>query len=280
MQHFKKSKYTLTVPLASAGKGLSGAYHTVSRGMILATEETLLRIINTNALPGDEPLTELLWEHGLLVPSHTDEDAVFEIWRQQHVHDCSTMRSKVVVTRQCNNRCRYCIVAPEATAMSHETARAMDRYYFKYIENTRPEKVRDEFTGGEPLLKKTRNHPLPAARLLADTFTLMEQFAELDSTFVGESGYKTLTLTDQESQDMVRCLREVIVPVLKAPWPVSDSSAVRQGLVAFSPFLITELRNILLQKPPESRLGDELEKIEMLRREMTDRFQPHRYFTP
>lgn len=132
----------------------------------------------------------------------------------------------------------------------------------------------------EALLKKTRSHPLPAARLLADTFTLMEQFAELDSTFVGESGYKTLTLTDQESQDMVRCLREVIVPVLKAAWPVNHSSAVREGLVAFSPFLITELRNILLQKPPESRLGDELEKIEMLRREMTDRFQPHRYFTP
>lgn len=152
MQHFKKSKYTLSVPLASAGEGLSGAYNTVSRGMILATEEALLRIINTNSLPGDEPLTELLWEHGLLVPTHTDEDAVFEIWRQQHVHDCSTMRSKVVVTRHCNNRCRYCIVAPEATAMSHETARAMDRYYFKYTENARPEKIRDEFTGGEPLL--------------------------------------------------------------------------------------------------------------------------------
>ncbi len=132
----------------------------------------------------------------------------------------------------------------------------------------------------EALLKKTRSHPLPAARLLANTFTLMEQFAELDSIFVGESGYKTLTLTDRESRDMVGCLRKVIVPVLKAPWPVSDSSAVREGLVAFSPFLITELRNILSQKPPESGLGDELEKIELLRREMTDRFQPHRCFTP
>ncbi len=152
MQKFKKSKYTLSVPLAGADKGLSGVYNTLSRGLIVAPEETLVRIINANSLPGDEPLTELLREHGLLVPSHTDEDAVFETWRQQHVHDCSTMRCKVVLTRRCNHRCRYCIVAPEAKAMSHETARAMDHYFLQCIEEVHPERVRDEFTGGEPLL--------------------------------------------------------------------------------------------------------------------------------
>lgn len=132
----------------------------------------------------------------------------------------------------------------------------------------------------EALLKDTRSHPLPAARLLAGMFTLMEQFAELDNAFIGESGYKTLTLSDREVEDMVLCLRKVIAPVLKAPWPASDPASASEGLVAFSPPLITELRNILLQKPPETKPGDELEKIEQLRLEMATRFRPYRYFTP
>ena len=152
MQNLKKSKYTVLVPLEGTERRLLGVYNTLNRGLIVASEDALMRIITADSWPDDEPLIKLLLEHSLLVPGNTDEDAVFEVWRQQHVHDLSTMRSKVVLTRRCNHRCRYCIVAPEAKEMSHETARAMDQYYSQCIEEARPERVMDEFTGGEPLL--------------------------------------------------------------------------------------------------------------------------------
>lgn len=152
MEGLKKSKFTVSVPLVDARDGLAAVHSTFSRGLIITSEEDLMHIINGNPQPNDAALIELLGEHGLVVPITTDEDATFEIWRQQHVHDSSVMRSKVVVTRRCNNRCRYCIVDREAKDMSHETARAMDRYYFERIDEAGAQRVADEYTGGEPLL--------------------------------------------------------------------------------------------------------------------------------
>jgi hypothetical protein len=136
-------------------------------------------------------------------------------------------------------------------------------------ENKRPDELRIRF----------KDHPLPAARLLAAMFTLMEQFVELADPVPNESGRKIHVLSDEHIEDMKLFLRKILGPVLKAPWPVTDQAAAAEGLGVFSPPLVKELRNILLQKPLETKPGHELEEIEELRNYMNDLLQAHRYFT-
>lgn len=102
--------------------------------------------------PADPAMMDMLYEQGFLVKEDVDEITLFETWKQQHVHDFNTLKSKVLVTRKCNNRCRYCIIDPEAKGMSSETARAVDRFYINTIQDKNPRNVKDDYLGGEPLL--------------------------------------------------------------------------------------------------------------------------------
>ena len=81
-----------------------------------------------------------------------DETVVFKEWKDRHVHDFSTIRSKILVTRKCNNRCIYCILDLEAKDMTAETAREMDDFYLEQIKKNHPKQVRDDYLGGEPLM--------------------------------------------------------------------------------------------------------------------------------
>ncbi|MDY6988361.1 MAG: radical SAM protein [Thermodesulfobacteriota bacterium] len=148
----KKSRFTVDILINNKGQEIVALFQSMTGAFILIPEKTWSYALSDPIAPADPATIDLLREQGFLVKDGVDETTVFENWKQQHVHDFSTLKSKILVTRKCNNRCRYCILDPEAKEMSHETALAMDRFYIETIEEKSPKKVEDDYLGGEPLL--------------------------------------------------------------------------------------------------------------------------------
>ncbi|MFH1674929.1 MAG: radical SAM protein [Pseudomonadota bacterium] len=147
-----KSRFTVGIPIENGGEKLTALYQTMTGAFILIPETQWSEMLNDPGAETDPETIELLHEQGFLIKNGVDETAVFDYWKQQQVHDFSTLTSKVLVTRKCNNRCRYCILDPEAKEMSPETALAMDTFYIETINEKHPQKVKDDYLGGEPLL--------------------------------------------------------------------------------------------------------------------------------
>lgn len=147
----RPSRFVITLPVGKKSDNLLALYHTLTEALIILTRQQWDSILSTGA-ERDTQTLNLLAAQGILVDKTVDEAVLFEQWRQRYVHSFSTLRSKVMVTRQCNNRCTYCIIDAEAGVMSAETAQRMDAFYFEQIERHQPGKVKDDYLGGEPLL--------------------------------------------------------------------------------------------------------------------------------
>ena len=152
MALFKRSRFTVEVPVQKQEGELLALYQTMTQAFVLIPERTWSYVLSNPIAPAEPATIDMLLDQGFLVKEAVDETVLFENWKQQYVHDFSTLKSKVLVTRRCNNRCRYCIIDPEATEMSPETALAMDRFYIETIEEKMPQRVEDDYLGGEPLL--------------------------------------------------------------------------------------------------------------------------------
>lgn len=142
----------MDIPLDDNGEIRTCLYHTLTGAFSIICEKDWSAITNNSNVPTDPNAIETLCEQGILAAEGEDEVIVFEAWRNQYVHDFTTMKSKVLVTRKCNNRCLYCIIDPEAKEMSRETARLMDGFYIDMIKKKNPLQVQDDFLGGEPFL--------------------------------------------------------------------------------------------------------------------------------
>jgi len=124
MSLLNKSRFTIEVPVEKrGGEEFLALYHTMTQAFVLIPERQWSYALSDPVAPADPAAMDLLCDQGFLVRETTDETMLFETWMQQYVHDFSTLKSKVLVTRKCNNRCRYCILDPEAKEMSSETAR-------------------------------------------------------------------------------------------------------------------------------------------------------------
>lgn len=152
MHPLKKSRYAVSVSRTIRGEEFSAVYQTLTRAFVLLPRSEWSAMAADPAAASDPQVLEVLLEHGILVGESCDEMTVFENWKQQHVHDFSSVKSKVLVTRKCNNRCLYCIVDAEAKDMSPETAWAMDMFYLDFIRGKNPTMVEDEYSGGEAFL--------------------------------------------------------------------------------------------------------------------------------
>lgn len=152
MSKYQKSRYTVVVPVSSGEEKLIALYHTMARTFVLLTEEMWRNLLATNTPVEDADTLDSLLKQGILVKAGTDETSLFDVWFQQYVNDYSHIRSKIMVTRLCNNACLYCILDPEAQTMSSETARSVDAFYIQQIALHHPKRVTDAYSGGEPLL--------------------------------------------------------------------------------------------------------------------------------
>ncbi len=152
MTGLKKSRFVVEVPVRTGGEELLAVLHTMTRAFILApAADWATMSANPDSLT-DQPTIDLLRASGYLLREEDDEAVVFDFWRQQFVHDYSNIKSKVLITRKCNNRCAYCIFELEPREMTSETAQTVDKLYLDLVKEKSPKSVEDEYSGGEPLL--------------------------------------------------------------------------------------------------------------------------------
>jgi uncharacterized protein len=151
MTGYHLSRFAVALPVQDREDELIAVYNTLTEALILIPGSKWMNILNAAPTADGETVGQLI-QQGILVLEGIDETVVFKEWKERHVHDFSTMRSKILVTRKCNNRCTYCILDPESKDMTAETAREMDNFYFEQIKDKHPHQVKDDYLGGEPLM--------------------------------------------------------------------------------------------------------------------------------
>lgn len=132
---------------------------------------------------------------------------------------------------------------------------------------------------GAALRAHGARHPLPAARLLAAIATALEEYARADGWRMdASSGKKVQTLEDRHVKSMRGFFRQVLKPVLVAPWAGLVVRLDDDGWETSPLWIAMETGNLLLQRPPETEPGMELERLERLRPRMLARLEAYRYF--
>ena len=152
MSSLKHTRFMISCPIPSGKGEMQALFQTMTRGLVILSGISRADAVDRVMTSDDVYTRKLLAEQGFLIEEETDETILFNSWFQQYVHDTETLRSRVLVTRRCNLRCRYCIIEPETKDMTSETALAVDRYFMDLIRQRRPLRVRDNYLGGEPLL--------------------------------------------------------------------------------------------------------------------------------
>jgi uncharacterized protein len=151
MSEYRQSRFAVDLPIEGREDEFTALYNTLTEALVLMPAAQWAKIANANPA-GDPETIEHLIQQGILVREGIDETVLFRKWKQQHVYDFSMTRSKILVTRKCNNECTYCILDLEAKDMSAETVRAMDDFYLEQIANKHSQQVQDDYLGGEPLM--------------------------------------------------------------------------------------------------------------------------------
>lgn len=154
MEQYKRSRFTIDVPVFHEGRELAAVYNTLSGAFLLFSPKDWTALINSrgNGCASDPATMNHLSEQGVFVSSETDETLVYENWWLRHVYGRSTIKSRVIATRKCNMACKYCLIEKEALDMSSETARKVDDFYLEIIREARPLAVSDEAGGAETML--------------------------------------------------------------------------------------------------------------------------------
>jgi hypothetical protein len=132
---------------------------------------------------------------------------------------------------------------------------------------------------GAKLRARRARHPLPAARLLAAVATALEEYSAADTSRIDRAtGKKLQTLDDRHVILMRGFFREVLKPVLVAPWPGLVVHLDDDGWETSPIWIAMESGNLLLKRPAETAPGIELEHLERLRPRMMERLEAYRYF--
>lgn len=146
------SRFTLSTRLTNAGGDAVILFHTITEAICLVPEAQWQALRNPEGGIADPDMVRALRDGGILLGDATDECPAFRRWKAGHAYNRAELRFKNLITRQCNNRCPYCVLDAEAKTMAPETARDADRFVFQQIDEKRPDMVHDDFSGGEPML--------------------------------------------------------------------------------------------------------------------------------
>ena len=104
MSGYRQSRFALDLPIKGREDEFLAVYNTLTEALILIPAAQWMNILNADPASDLETIEQLI-QQGILVREGIDETVVFEEWKRRHVHDFSTMWSKVLVTRRCNNDC-------------------------------------------------------------------------------------------------------------------------------------------------------------------------------
>lgn len=152
MEAFEKSRYTIALPVAHGDEQLVAIHNTLTEAFLIAPMEDWAGLLNGDAERAVPETIEFLRSQGVIVPRGTDESAVCENYRRQQVYDGSTLKFKIMYTRECNLACTYCFLKSERGTMVSEVARRMDLFSFSTIRQSCAKRVMDEGSGGEVML--------------------------------------------------------------------------------------------------------------------------------
>ena len=169
MHRFYKSRFVKDIPIFHCGMEFIAIYHTLSEAFLILPHQDWEAILESGGIGCDLETLEYVCGQGILVRSDTDETLVYENWKLQHVYNPKTIKSKILISRQCNMCCRYCLIDKEARDMSSGTAREIDKFYLGVIREARPLAVSDEAGGAETMLN---------ARVLIESATRRFYFCE------------------------------------------------------------------------------------------------------
>lgn len=132
---------------------------------------------------------------------------------------------------------------------------------------------------GAELRAHGARHPLPAARLLAAIATALEEYSAADTSRIDQATGKKLQILDDRHVILMRSFfREVLKPVLVAPWPGLVVRLDDDGWETSPIWIAMESGNLLFKRPAETAPGIELERLERLRPRMMERLEAYRYF--
>ncbi len=151
MIQYKPSIFNLEKACIFQDKPHRAIYNTLSGSLVLLPENDLLKLIENKR--EQRELLKKIVEMNLWVEEETDEFQVYQHWYQRQIHDGRSVGSKMLVTGECNNRCRYCIIEKNRISMDIETADRINNFYFQHIEEASPVAVIDDYSGGEPWMK-------------------------------------------------------------------------------------------------------------------------------
>lgn len=99
------------------------------------------------------PLQDILFQHGLIVESDTDEEALMYHTLQSVIYE-NRLEITIIPTEACNFRCIYCFEPHNNNYMSDEVERKIIKYFRRSIHKYKS--VLIDWFGGEPLLEKDR----------------------------------------------------------------------------------------------------------------------------
>ncbi|MCU0599941.1 MAG: radical SAM protein [Desulfobacterales bacterium] len=152
MNTYFLSKFTTTLPLSVNGMDVVALFNTMSRGFCLLTPDEWQRVRELLGNPTDDQTLLSLYGNGVLIAEDADEESAIKLYREQLTHNAHMLKSRMMVTYECNCRCLYCYQEPKPLFMSEETAQKIDSYYMALIHQKHPLCVLDNYIGGEPLL--------------------------------------------------------------------------------------------------------------------------------
>ena len=126
------------------------------------------------------------------------------------------------------------------------------------------------------LKRKLREYPLSSARLLAGLTTLLEESAGLSGARVDSTGRRSHTLTEEDVENIRWFLSYVLKPVtLFLPSAVATTEQTTSMIE-----LMQDLGALLIGGETKTAAGIEVLELQTLRKDMDERYGPHRYYNP
>lgn len=153
----RRSQYTLAIPnWPSSGDHL--LFNSLTLALAVADHE--LKALLDDLKPGsplpahaESALAELA-KQGFIVPDEVDENLLVDHLFRRLKYDTPFLQAVVLTTYACNFGCTYCLEegVKRPVHMTERTCRDTAQWIIRKLEEKRPQELRLDFYGGEPLL--------------------------------------------------------------------------------------------------------------------------------
>ena len=133
-----------------------------------------------------------------------------------------------------------------------------------------------EAARAEDVRRGVKGHPYPGARLLAAVLTLLESFV---GVHIDKSGDCAVALDAHQAREGRVFLDHVLKPVLVRAWPVGEDTLGVSGIEEIPAWVVLEVSNLMLGREPVTPSGQQLFRLDAVRKDTLERLAPFKYFS-